>query len=91
MVTPFWILSTRQKLPHTTVNIPTMLHEVWWKKYSSYYYYSYSSLSPFFLWHMNLSTADLRNYWTEFHETWWSYRYMFLVGHFENGRHLENF
>jgi hypothetical protein len=25
-------------------------------------------------------TADLRNYWTEFHETWWSYRYMFLVG-----------
>jgi hypothetical protein len=27
-----------------------------------------------------LSTADLRNYWTEFHETWWSYRYMFLVG-----------
>jgi hypothetical protein len=22
---------------------------------------------------MNLSTADLRNYWTEFHETWWSY------------------
>jgi hypothetical protein len=29
---------------------------------------------------MNLSTADLRNYWTEFQETWWSYRYMFLVG-----------
>jgi hypothetical protein len=29
---------------------------------------------------MNLSMADLRNYWTEFHETWWSYRYMFLVG-----------
>ena len=27
-----------------------------------------------------LSTADLRNYWTEFHETWWSYRYMILVG-----------
>jgi hypothetical protein len=23
--------------------------------------------------------ADLRNYRTEFHETWWSYRYMFLV------------
>jgi hypothetical protein len=22
---------------------------------------------------MNVSTADLRNYWTEFHETWWSY------------------
>ena len=29
---------------------------------------------------MNLSMADLRNYRTEFHETWWSYRYMFLVG-----------
>ena len=43
-----------------------------------YYYYSYS-LSPFFPWTMNLSMADLRNYWTEFHETWWSYRYMFLV------------
>jgi hypothetical protein len=28
---------------------------------------------------MNVSMADLRNYWTEFHETWWSYRYMFLV------------
>jgi hypothetical protein len=28
---------------------------------------------------MNLSTADLRNYRTEFHEAWWSYRYMFLV------------
>jgi hypothetical protein len=25
------------------------------------------------------STADLRNYRTEFHEAWWSYRYMFLV------------
>jgi hypothetical protein len=35
--------------------------------------------SPFFPWTMNLSTADLRNHWTEFHETWWSYRYMFLV------------
>ena len=45
-----------------------------------YYYYSYSSSSPFFPRTMNLSTADLRNYWTEFHETWWSYRYMFLVG-----------
>jgi hypothetical protein len=36
--------------------------------------------SPFFPRTMNLSTADLRNYWTEFHETWWSYRYMILVG-----------
>ena len=41
----------------------------------SYYYYS-----PFFLCDMNMSMSDLRNYWTEFHETWWSYRYMFLVG-----------
>ena len=32
MVTPFWILSTGQKLLHATVNIPTMFHEVWWKK-----------------------------------------------------------
>ena len=38
------------------------------------------SVLSFFPWIMNLSTADLRNYWTEFHETWWSYRYMFLVG-----------
>jgi hypothetical protein len=37
-------------------------------------------LLSFFPWHMNLSTADLRNYWTEFHETWWRYKYMFLVG-----------
>jgi hypothetical protein len=40
-----------------------------------YFYYSYS----FFPRSMNLSTADLRNYRTEFHKTWWSYRYMFLV------------
>jgi hypothetical protein len=33
------------------------------------FYYYYSSLSPFFPQTMNLSTADLRNYWTEFHET----------------------
>jgi hypothetical protein len=38
------------------------------------------SFFSFFPWTMNLSTADPRNYWTEFHETWWSYRYMFLVG-----------
>jgi len=41
---------------------------------------SLSPLSPFFPRTMNLSMADLRNYWTEFHETLWSYRYMFLVG-----------
>ena len=45
-----------------------------------YYYYSYSSLSPFFPRTMNLPTADLRNYWTEFHEALWSYRYMLLCG-----------
>ena len=44
-----------------------------------YYYYYYSYSSPLFPRSMNLSTADLRNYRTEFHETWWSYRYMFLV------------
>ena len=55
--------------------------------YYYYFYYSYSyshshshSLSPFFPRTMNFSTADLRNYWTEFHEILWSYRYMFLVG-----------
>ena len=48
----------------------------------SYYYSSSCSCScysPFFPCTMNLSTADLRNYRTEFHEIWWSYRYMFLV------------
>ena len=43
--------------------------------YYFYYYYSYS----FFPRSMHLSTADLRNYRTEFHEALWSYRYMFLV------------
>ena len=33
---------------------------------SYYYYYSSFSFSPFFPQTMNLSTADLRNYWTEF-------------------------
>jgi hypothetical protein len=42
----------------------------------SYYYYYYSSFFPR---DMNVSAADLRNYWTEFHETWWNYRYMLLV------------
>ena len=43
---------------------------------------SFSFFLSFFPWtmNMNLSMADLRNYWTEVHETWWSYRYMFLVG-----------
>jgi hypothetical protein len=29
---------------------------------------------------MNVSTANIRNYWTEFHETWWSYRYICVIG-----------
>jgi hypothetical protein len=29
---PFWIFSTPQKLPHTTVDILTKIHEVWWKE-----------------------------------------------------------
>jgi hypothetical protein len=54
-----------------------------WKVWETYCFCSVSSLyslSPFFPRTMNLSTADLGNYWTEFHETLWSYRYMFLVG-----------
>jgi hypothetical protein len=30
--TPFWIFSSTQKLPHTTVDIPAKFHEVWWKE-----------------------------------------------------------
>ena len=29
---PFWIFSIPQKLPHTTVDIPTKFHEVWWQE-----------------------------------------------------------
>jgi hypothetical protein len=47
-----------------------------WNGNSSYYYSSSPLSSPFFPRTMNLSTADLRNYWTEFHETWRSYRYL---------------
>ena len=47
MVVPFWILSTRLKLPHTTVNIPTMFHEVWWKRSNCF------KKSPFFYFHGN--------------------------------------
>jgi hypothetical protein len=32
--------------------------------------------TPMFL---RIKRSIVRNYWTEFHETWWSYRYMFLV------------
>ena len=43
------------------------------------YYYFYYYYSSFFPRSMNLFTADLRNYRTKFHDTWWSYRYIFLV------------
>ena len=72
-----WLLSLPNKVWETYCFCPVSY-------YYFYFYYSYSysssSLSPFFPRTMNLSTADLRKYWTEFHETWWSYRYMFLVG-----------
>ena len=29
---PFWIFLTPQKLPHTTVDIPTKFYEAWWKE-----------------------------------------------------------
>jgi hypothetical protein len=29
---PFWFFSTPKKLPHTTVDILTKFHEVWWKE-----------------------------------------------------------
>ena len=44
-----------------------------------YYYYFFFYYYSFFPHDMNVSAADLRNYRTEFHETWWRYRYMFLV------------
>jgi hypothetical protein len=62
------------------LSLPNKVWETYCFCSVSYYYYYYSLPSPFFPWTMNLSTADFRNYWTEFYETWWSYRYMFLVG-----------
>jgi hypothetical protein len=50
---PFWICSTPQKLPHTTVDIPTNFHEVWWKE-SNFFFFpwklrqSLSNRFPFF-------------------------------------------
>ena len=40
-------LSTPQKLPHTTVDIPTKFHEVWWKESKMFLN------SPFFCFHGN--------------------------------------
>ena len=44
---PFWICSTHQKLPHTTVDIPAKFHEVWWKE--SQFFFN----PPFFCFHGN--------------------------------------
>ena len=63
---------------HLVIKSPKQRLETYCFCSVSYYSYSYS-YSSFFPCTMNLSTADLRNYRTEFHETWWSYRYMFLV------------
>ena len=64
MVVPFWILSTHQKLPHTTVNIPTMFHEVWWKKFKK-------KLNPPFSFPLDVDvtgniTAKVCEDWSEF-------------------------
>ena len=77
----------RTKNMHTDLQISSCWEHIFIKSpkqscfcsVSSYYYYYYYYYSSFFPCTMNLSTADLRNYKTEFHETWWSYRYMFLV------------
>ena len=45
---PFWIFSTLQKLPHTTVDIPTNFHEVWWKE--SKFFLNPPFLFPWQLW-----------------------------------------
>ena len=92
---PFTVEGEKNTQSEVSRSVSCVIHTVLlslpnkvWETYcfcsiSSYYYYSYSSSSyssSFFPCTMNLSTADLRNYWTEFHETWWSYRYMILVG-----------
>jgi hypothetical protein len=61
---------------HKLYSMHLPVKRTWFFCLVSYYYYYY--YSPFFLCDMNVSTADLRNYWTEFHETWWSYRYIYF-------------
>ena len=46
---PFWIFFNPQKLPHTTVDIPTKFHELWWKE-SNYFFNA-----PFFV---SMATAE---------------------------------
>ena len=56
---PFWIFSTPQKLQHTTVDIPTKFHEVWWKE-------SKKNLNPPFLfpWQLRQSLSNrFRFFW----------------------------
>jgi hypothetical protein len=50
----FWIVSTTQKLPHTTVDIPTKFHEVWWKESKK------TKLNPSFLfpWQLRQSLSN---------------------------------
>ena len=48
---PFWIISTPQKLPHTTVDISTKFHEFWWKE-------SRNFRIPFFCFHGKLCPTD---------------------------------
>jgi hypothetical protein len=49
----FEFFSTPQKLPHTTVDIPTKFHEVWWKE-------SKIILNPpfFFPWQLHQSLSN---------------------------------
>jgi hypothetical protein len=49
--------------------LPPFFYTVFWQPFWNYYYYYYYSLTPFFPRTTNLSTADLRNYRTQFHET----------------------
>ena len=68
------IIITRYDYNLTIMKSPKQRLETYCFCSVSYYYYS-----SFFPLDMKASAADLSNYWTEFHETWWSYRYMFLV------------
>ena len=56
---PFWICSTPQKLPHTTMDIPTNFHEVWWEEFKN-------CLNPPFLfpWQLRQSLSNwFRFFW----------------------------
>ena len=74
----FFIFSIKS-IYFTSLSLPNKVWGTYCFCSVSYYYHYYSYSSSFFPCIMNLSTTDLWNYRTEFHETWWSYRYMFLV------------